>query len=87
MFQYRQFDGRQNIRVGNGRFYSRGRASISGRRTIEVECNFPSNMQLVSNIVWVRKAFQNRDYYPRLYILGYPFSGIINYTFHYYLLY
>ena len=75
-FQYRYFDGRSNIRVGNGRFYSR-----DYDRTVEIECNFPSNTggRILSNISWYRKSFNNQDYYPRVrgfsgqsYSTGYP---------------
>ena len=46
--------------MGNGRFF------YLNDRTVEIECNFPSNNRLISNIVWVRKAFHSRDYYPRV---------------------
>ena len=47
--------------MGNGRFFSR-----DYDRTVEIECNFPSNNRLISNIIWVRKAFHSHDYYPRV---------------------
>ena len=63
-FQYNNYDGRDNIRVGTGRFYPRDYG-----RTIEVECIFPSGSTLISSIKWFRKSFgrsrrRNRGYYP-----------------------
>lgn len=54
--KYHYFDGRRNIRVGNGRFYLRG-------RNLEVECEFPANNRLVSNIVWYRRSGRNRRHH------------------------
>ncbi len=53
------FDGRGNIRVGSGKFYSR-----DYDRTVEIECEFPSNNLLTSSIVWFKKSFTSQDYYP-----------------------
>ena len=61
-FQFNNFDGRDNIRVGTGRFYPRDYG-----RTIEIECTFPSGNHLISSIKWFRKSFgrsRNRGYYP-----------------------
>lgn len=61
-FQFNNFDGRDNIRVGTGRFYPRDYG-----RTIEIECTFPSGSHLISSIKWFRKSFGqrgNRGYYP-----------------------
>lgn len=48
---YSHYDGRNNINVGKGRYYRRGRDLV-------IECEFPRYDRLISNVVWYRKAYK-----------------------------
>lgn len=54
---YAHYDGRNNINVGKGRYYRRGRDLV-------VECEFPRYDRLISNVVWYRKAYKGYYYDP-----------------------